>query len=61
MKIRKKNGGGGGGGGLGSGGRVLGVRVEVNEELKFCEKSKKKNWGVRVGGGGQVGGVSGWM
>ena len=34
VKIQKKKilGGGGGGGGLGSG---LGVRVDVNEELKF--------------------------
>ena len=37
MKIRKKN-GRGGGGGRGSGGRVWRVRVDVNEELKFCEK-----------------------
>ena len=35
MKIQKKK-IGGGGGGLGSGrGRVGGVRVDVNEELKF--------------------------
>ena len=31
-----------------------GVRGDVNEELKFCENSKK-NWG-----GGLVGGGSGW-
>ena len=53
------------------GGSVLvggGVRVDVNEELKFLckfkKKKKKKNWG---GGGGGVrgvglgGGGSGWM
>ena len=39
----------------------LGVRVDVNEELKFCENSKKNNsgggggsdQGSRVGGRGQ--------
>ena len=35
----------------------------MNEELKFLQKFKKKNWGVRVGG--RFGGVwlvgSGWM
>ena len=40
MKIKKNIyiffwGGGGGGGGLGGGG----VRVDLNEELKFCENS----------------------
>ena len=56
MKIQKKN-WRGGGVGLGVGGRVGGgVRVDVNEELKFCENSKK-NWrggggGVGLGGGG---------
>ena len=34
MKIQKKNWGGGSGGGGGRG-RVGGVRVDVNEELKF--------------------------
>ena len=34
MKIQKKNWGGGGVGGGGGGGRG-GVRVDVNEELKF--------------------------
>ena len=29
--------------------RLGGVRMDVNEELKFCENSKKKIWG---GGGG---------
>ena len=50
VKIQKKFfffffwGGGGGGVGLG------GVRVDVNQELKFFGKSKKK-----IGGGGRVG------
>ena len=49
------------GGWVGGGGG--GVRVDVNQELKFFGKFKKKNWG---GGGGWVhGGVrvggSGWM
>ena len=38
MKIKKKNffgGGVGGGGSLGGSGSGLGVRVDVNEELKF--------------------------
>ena len=39
MKIQKKNfflgGGWGGGGGVGGGGVGGGVRVDVNEELKF--------------------------
>ena len=50
MKIKKKIffffWGGGGGGGVG-----LGVRVDVNEELKFLGKFTKKNWG---GGEGVV-------
>ena len=37
------------------GGRVRGNRVDVNEELKFLGKIKKKR-----GGGGQLGGGSGW-
>ena len=52
MKIQKKN-WGGGGGGLRGGGMV---RVDVNEELKYLGKFKKK----LGGGGGRVGG-SGWM
>ena len=59
MQIKKKKiwvrSWGGGGGRVGGG-----VRVDVNEELKFCENSKKK----KLGGGGWVGegGVgSGWM
>ena len=35
VKIQKKNLGGVGGGRLGGRGRVGGVRVDVNEELKF--------------------------
>ena len=60
VKIQKKI-GGEGRGGVGSGGRVGGVRVDVNEELKFLGKFIKKNrgggvgrgvrWGCRVGGG----------
>ena len=49
---KKKN--SGGGGRVGGGG---GVRVDVNEELKFFVKIQKKNWGggVGVGLGGQGG------
>ena len=47
---------GGRGGRVGGGG---GVRVDVNEELKFLGKFTKKNIsGGRFGGGG--GGGSGW-
>ena len=51
-------------GGVGWGRGWGGVRVDVNEELKFLCKfkfKKKKYWGG--GGGGQGGGVggSGWM
>ena len=44
---------------MGGGG---GVRVDVNQELKFFGKFKKKNWGGGewVHGGVRVGG-SGWM
>ena len=61
MKIKKKIGGRGGGG------RVWGVRVDVNEELKFLWKFKKKIWGGEVRGRGSEegvwfgGGGSGWM
>ena len=50
MKIQKKIGGcrGGGGRGEGSG---WGVRVDVNEELKFLEKFTNKI----LGGGGREG------
>ena len=49
MKIQKKNlGGGGVWGGVG-----WGVRVDVNEELKFLGKFTKKK--IRAGGGGQGG------
>ena len=42
-----------GGGGLG----WWGVRVDVNEELKFLGKFKKRNWGGgRVRGVGSSGG-----
>ena len=51
-------------GGVGLGG---GVRVDVNQELKFCENSKKKFFFFFWGGGGSVaegvmcgGGGSGW-
>ena len=51
MKIQKKIGGGGV--------RVGGVRLDVNEELKYLGKFKKK---IGWGGGGRVwGGGSGWM
>ena len=64
MKIQKKKLGGFGGGGRGVSGRGQvvggGVRVDVNEELKFFvkiqKKKKKKKFffggGVRWGGGG---------
>ena len=51
VKIQKKNGGG-------DRGRVGGVRVDVNSELKFLGKFRKKNSGG--GGGGLVGGST-WM
>ena len=49
-----------GGGRVGEGGRVGGVRVDVNSEVSFCENKKK--WGggdqvrgdVRGGGGHRV-------
>ena len=46
------------------GGSGWGVRVDVNEELKFFVKiPKKKFWGggVGAGGGGGSGEGSGWM
>ena len=45
------------GGRVGGGG---GVRVDVNEELKFCENSKKKNIFFGGGGGGSGGGGVRW-
>ena len=60
MKIQKKKMGGGGcrvgGGGVGL---VGGVRVDVNEELKFLRKftNKKKSGWAGVGGGFEWGGV----
>ena len=50
----------GGGGRFGGGG--MGVRVDVNEELKFlCKFKKKKKLGGGGGGWGGGGGGSGWM
>ena len=34
--------------------------MDVNEDLKFLGKFKKKNWGGGVRGGGGGGGGSGW-
>ena len=48
-----------GGLGRGWGGRVGGIRADVNEELKFLGKFKKKSfffWGGGSGGGGGGGG-----
>ena len=59
MKIQKNIyffWGGGRGGVSGRGGSGWGVRVDVNEELKFLGKLKKKIVG---GSGGWVGGLSG--
>ena len=56
MKIQKKI-NLGGGGGWGGRGRVGGVRVDVNEELKFLGKFKKN---IFFGGGGSRGGGVGW-
>ena len=61
VKIQKKNWGGGGGGGSGGGGWVGGrggVRVDVNEELKFLGKFTKTigGGGREVRGGGGQGG-----
>ena len=52
---------------MSGGGRVWGVKVDVNEELKFLGKFTKKKFGGGGSGGGQVGGGvglvggSGWM
>ena len=51
MKIQRKI----GGGGVRGEGEGWGVRVDVNEELKFFVKIKKTIWG----GGGRGGG--GWV
>ena len=48
--------GGGRGCRVGGGGRLGGVRVDVNEELKFLGKFKKK---IFFGGGGSGGWVGG--
>ena len=59
MKIQKKN----LGGSRGEGGRAGGVRVDVNEELKFFLKIQKKIFFFFLGGGevrgGRVGGQGG--
>ena len=49
-----------GGGQLGGSGSGWGIRVDVNEELKFFVKIQKKIGGGGGGPGGWVGG-SGWM
>ena len=47
--------------GLGVGESGWGIRVDVNEELKFLGKiHKKREWGVRWGVR-SVGGGTGWM
>ena len=61
VKIQKKIGGGRGGSWVGGGFGLGGVRVDVNEELKFLGKFKKKKiggsvvegvrWGVGLVGG----------
>ena len=59
----------GGGGGVSGRGGGLGVKVDVNEELKFLVKIHQKKIlggggtvaGGQVGGIGLVGGGSGWM
>ena len=43
------------------GGSGWGVRVDVNEELKFLRKIQKKNWGVSGAGSGVGLWGSGWM
>ena len=60
-KIKNYGGGSEGGGGGQVGGRLGGggVRVEVNEELKFLGKFKKKKLGGVVGGSGCRGGQGG--
>ena len=48
--------------GRGGGGQVWGVKVNVNEELKFLGKfTKKKKFGGGGGGGSGWWGGSGWM
>ena len=61
VKIQKRNFFLGGGVPGGGGGQVWGVRMDVNEELKFLVKIQRKKIG---GGGGSWGsgmGGSGWM
>ena len=55
-KFTKKKFQGGGGSVWGGGG----VRVDVNEELKFLRKFKKKIFFFGRGGGGRGGRVGGW-
>ena len=60
LKKKFLGGEGGGGGRCRVGGcSVGGVRVDVNEELKFLVKFTKNNWGAsgRGGSGGGGGGV----
>ena len=61
MKIQKKNffWGGGGRGGVGSGVGFGGIRVDVNEDLKFFGKIHKKKKSGGSGGEGSVGGGGG--
>ena len=61
MKIKKKkieggSGGGGGGGWVEGGSGWGGVRVDVNEELKFLGKFTKKKFGRGRGGSVTEGG-----
>ena len=46
-------------GGSGGGGRVGGVRVNVNEEMNFCEYSKINLGGRGIWGGVGLGGQGG--
>ena len=57
-KIHEKN-QGGSGGGSGGGVGLVGVRMDVNEKLKFFVKIQKEMGGGVSGGRGWVGG-SGW-
>ena len=60
MKIQKKI-GGRGRGWVGDGGRVGGVRVDVNEKLNFLGKfTKKHSGGGGVREGAQFGGLGWW-
>ena len=63
VKNKKKCGGGGGVqvGGGGGGGLVGGVRVDMNEELKFLRNLGGGGSGGGGGGGGSGRRGSGWM